>query len=223
VQIRAICDIRPDNLAKAQAAVEKSGRERPAGYSKNEESYLDLVARGDLDGVIIATPWQWHIRIAIAAMKAGKYAGMEVAPASSVEECWDLVKAHEETGVPCMFLENWVNSGSPARPREVIHFYGSGWGPVDRTVQTGQPTSSDRIYRITLPCRWRATGASTEPSSESSFEEAFAGLAPGLVGVYQLDLRIPPDWDAPVFDVFCTWSSGSNAFSAETAAIEVRP
>jgi predicted dehydrogenase len=106
VQIRAICDIRPDNLAKAQAAVEKSGRERPAGYSKNEYSYLDLVARDDLDGVIIATPWQWHIRMAIAAMKAGKYAGMEVAPASSVEECWDLVKAHEDTGVPCMFLEN---------------------------------------------------------------------------------------------------------------------
>jgi hypothetical protein len=31
---------------------------------------------------------------------------MEVGGASSVEECWRLVRAYEETGVPCMMLEN---------------------------------------------------------------------------------------------------------------------
>jgi len=41
-----------------------------------------------------------------AAMRAGKYAACEVGPANSVEECWDLVKVREETGVPCMLLEN---------------------------------------------------------------------------------------------------------------------
>jgi predicted dehydrogenase len=40
-------------------------------------------------------------------MKMGKYAAMEVGPASSVDECWQLVNTCEETGVPCMLLENY--------------------------------------------------------------------------------------------------------------------
>jgi len=44
--------------------------------------------------------------MAIAAMKAGKYAGVEVPAAISIEECWDLVNTSEKTGMPCMMLEN---------------------------------------------------------------------------------------------------------------------
>jgi predicted dehydrogenase len=32
---------------------------------------------------------------------------VEVPAALTVEECWDLVNTHEQTGVPCMMLENW--------------------------------------------------------------------------------------------------------------------
>ena len=106
VTVPAICDITESNLDRALEEVEKSGRKRPDGYSAHEESYLEMVARDDLDGVLIATPWRWHIPMCIAAMRAGKYAATEVGPASSVEECWDLIKAHEESGKPCMLLEN---------------------------------------------------------------------------------------------------------------------
>ena len=106
VAVPAICDITERNLDLALDEVEKSGRERPKGYSAHEESYLEMVARDDLDGVLIATPWRWHIPMCIAAMRAGKYAATEVGPASSVEECWDLIKAYEESGKPCMLLEN---------------------------------------------------------------------------------------------------------------------
>jgi len=44
--------------------------------------------------------------MAVAAMKAGKYAGVEVSAANTMEECWDLVNTYEETGKPCMILEN---------------------------------------------------------------------------------------------------------------------
>jgi len=47
-----------------------------------------------------------HTPMAVAAMKAGKYAGVEVPAALSVEHCWDLVNTSEKTGVPCMMLEN---------------------------------------------------------------------------------------------------------------------
>ena len=44
--------------------------------------------------------------MAVATMKAGKYAGVEVSAANTIEECWDLVNTSEETGKPCMILEN---------------------------------------------------------------------------------------------------------------------
>lgn len=63
--------------------------------------------RQDLDAVIIATPWKWHTPMAVAAMRTGKYAGVEVPVALTVEECWQLVDTYEKTGTPCMMLENW--------------------------------------------------------------------------------------------------------------------
>ena len=106
VAVPAICDITERNLDRALDAVERSGRPRPEGYSAHEESYLDMVARDDLDGVIVATPWRLHLPVCIAAMRAGKYAATEAGPASTLQECWDLVRAFEETGMPCMLLEN---------------------------------------------------------------------------------------------------------------------
>ena len=106
VEIPAICDITKKNLHNAQALVEGSGRKKPEGYFKDEEIFNEMVARDDLDGVVIASPWEWHAPMAIATMKAGKYAAPEVGAASSVDECWQLVRTSEETGMPCMMLEN---------------------------------------------------------------------------------------------------------------------
>jgi uncharacterized protein (TIGR03437 family) len=108
-----------------------------------------------------------------------------------------------------------ITQDNPAHPGEIIHFYGSGWGPVDGTVATGQPTPSDRLYRITAPCRWVATGATRDLTSATTIDAHFVGLAPGLIGVYQLDLLIPSDWKAPILDAFCTGD--------ETAPVEVAP
>src|SRR5690606_32279352 len=65
-----------------------------------------LLELRDVDAVLIATPWLWHARMATDAMKAGKYAGVEVSAANTMEECWDLVNTHEETGSHLMILEN---------------------------------------------------------------------------------------------------------------------
>jgi predicted dehydrogenase len=107
VAIPAICDINQEHLARAQAMVEKAGQKRPEGYSRDEQHFQELMYRDDLDAVLIATYWQWHTPMAVCAMKSGKYAAVEVPAALTVEECWELVNTHEETGVPCMMLENW--------------------------------------------------------------------------------------------------------------------
>ncbi len=106
VEIPAICDINPENMSRALDLVEKSGRKRPDEYSKDEEDYLNLLIRDDIDAVVIATPWLWHTPMSVAAMKAGKHVAPEVWGASTIDECWELVKAAEETGMQCMMLEN---------------------------------------------------------------------------------------------------------------------
>jgi predicted dehydrogenase len=106
VELPAICDINEERLQNAQALVEKTGRKRPEGYASGPEDYLRLVTREDLDAVVTATPWELHTPIAVAAMKAGKYAATEVPAAITVEQCWQLVNTSEQTGVPCMMLEN---------------------------------------------------------------------------------------------------------------------
>ena len=59
-----------------------------------------------VDAVIIAAAWVAHIPVAVDAMRAGKIVGCEVGGAYSVDDCWRLVRTQEETGVPCMLLEN---------------------------------------------------------------------------------------------------------------------
>ena len=102
VDVPAVCELYEDRLQMGIDQVEASGREKPEGY----KDYRKLLERNDIDGVIIATSWTAHAEIAIAAMKAGKYVGTEVGGATSIQECWDLVKTSEETGMPCMMLEN---------------------------------------------------------------------------------------------------------------------
>jgi len=111
IEILAVCDIDVRQVQNIQEIITKTGRTKPQGYAQGEEAYKQLLERDDLDAVIIATPWHWHTPMAVAAMKAGKYAAVEVPAAITMEQCWDLVKTHEATGVPCMMLENWSFRG----------------------------------------------------------------------------------------------------------------
>jgi predicted dehydrogenase len=106
VVIKAVCDIKDTAVMNAQKLVEEAGQPKPEAYSENEYAYLKMVSRDDLDGIVIATPWLWHTPMAVASMKAGKYTAVEVPAATTIEECWDLVNTSEETGMPCMILEN---------------------------------------------------------------------------------------------------------------------
>jgi predicted dehydrogenase len=106
VVIKAICDIDPEAIRLSEKMLLNAGYKSVPKYTESETAYLKMLEQGDIDGVIIATPWVWHTKMACAAMKAGIYAGVEVSAANTLEECWDLVNTYEETGVPCMILEN---------------------------------------------------------------------------------------------------------------------
>ncbi|HBN84022.1 MAG TPA: glycosyl hydrolase, partial [Clostridiales bacterium] len=102
IQIVAVCDTNPDFFEQTLSSFEAAQVQKPDTYV----DYRELLARNDIQGVVIATNWITHIPLAIATMKAGKYAGVEVGGAASTEECWQLIRTYEETGIPCMMLEN---------------------------------------------------------------------------------------------------------------------
>lgn len=106
VLVTAICDIDPKRISNALDIIEKSGQKKPEVFGKYDYDYRNLLASKDIDAVIIATPWLWHTRMTKDAMLAGKYAGVEVSAANTMEECWDLVNTHEKTGSHMMILEN---------------------------------------------------------------------------------------------------------------------
>ncbi|MBN1272450.1 MAG: Gfo/Idh/MocA family oxidoreductase [Candidatus Aminicenantes bacterium] len=106
VEIKAVCDIVPEKVERIQAWVRDAGQSTPTGYTKGEYDFLHLCERGDLDLVVTATPWKWHVPVCVAAMKNGKHAATEVPAAVTLDACWELVETSEKTQKHCVMLEN---------------------------------------------------------------------------------------------------------------------
>ncbi|HEY3384685.1 MAG TPA: Gfo/Idh/MocA family oxidoreductase [Vicinamibacterales bacterium] len=106
VQIRAVCDIVPEKVERAQKSVVDAGQPRPEGYTKGPEDFRRLCQREDIDLVYNATPWEWHVPVCVAAMEAGKHAATEVPAAMTIEQCWQLVETSERTKRHCVMMEN---------------------------------------------------------------------------------------------------------------------
>ena len=102
IHVVGVCDCYEDRAQNAADQVEKVKGNRPF----ITQDYKALIALEEVDAVIVSSAWTGHIEIMIECMKAGKPVGTEVGGAYSIEECWKLVRAYEETGVPCMLLEN---------------------------------------------------------------------------------------------------------------------
>jgi hypothetical protein len=102
----AVCDWRDDRAKAAADACEKKRGKRPAVYSGTEHIWEQMVNRDDIDAVYIATPWNWHVPMALGSMERGKHAFVEVAAAVTIDDCWKLVNTSERTQRHCVMLEN---------------------------------------------------------------------------------------------------------------------
>ena len=102
VEITAICDLSTNRLEKAKQFVIENNHHEPILTTQ----YSDLVNNPDIDAIILMTGWSGRPAMAIESMRAGKYTAVEVGCADTLDECWDLIRTYEETGVPLMMLEN---------------------------------------------------------------------------------------------------------------------
>ena len=89
-EIVAVCDVNELMYERAEPLV--SG-DRPKRYGHHE----DLLARDDIDAVIIASPDHWHHDHVIDAVRAGKDAYLEKPMSHSIEESRNIVDVVEST------------------------------------------------------------------------------------------------------------------------------
>lgn len=102
VRVAAVSDVYEDRIERAAGLVEAAGQPAPLRTT----DYHEILNSPEIDAVLISSSWDTHISMACEAMRAGKYTAMEVGGTYCVEDCWKLVRTHEETGVECMILEN---------------------------------------------------------------------------------------------------------------------
>jgi predicted dehydrogenase len=85
-QIVAVCDV--DSLHLKQA-LKEARLPDSAGY----HDFRDLLARPDIDAVVVSTPDHWHVPICLAAVRAGKDIYCEKPLTLTIAEGRDLCNA----------------------------------------------------------------------------------------------------------------------------------
>lgn len=108
-EIVAISDLYEDLARRSETRVKAKGHS-PKVYFGDPNAWRTMLAEAKPDAVIIATPWEQHAPMGVAAMKAGAHAFIEIPIALTIDEMWELVNTSEETGRHCMLMEN-VNYG----------------------------------------------------------------------------------------------------------------
>lgn len=90
-KVTALCDLVPERMQEFAAELPEP--------VKMYTDYRELCQDPDIDAVMVATPNQWHVPVALEAVKNGKHVLVTKPLADSEEAARTLVEAAEEAGV----------------------------------------------------------------------------------------------------------------------------
>lgn len=102
VQVRAVCDIRRERRERAWQrcnAIYAKRFQRP-GYQDVQavHDFRDILARDDIDAVLLAVPYHWAAPMSIMAMRTGKDVYCEKPIATTLRESQTMVKTAQRYG-----------------------------------------------------------------------------------------------------------------------------
>jgi predicted dehydrogenase len=147
-QVLATCDVALWRRDEACDAVnEKQGNQDCTAYA----DFREVLARDDLDAVMISTPDHWHTPIAIAAARAGKDIYLEKPVSHTVAEGRALADAVRRYGR--VFTTATINRSFPAARRAVELVRNGRIGKL-QTIQVVLPSSKsieERNEEIGIP------------------------------------------------------------------------
>ena len=166
VNVTGLCDVYRDRIEATAKALCDKGRPAPAVQT---EDYRALIDSPEVDVVLVFSAWGNHFDAAIRALRAKKPVAIEVGGAYSVEACWELVRAQEESGTPFMLLENCcygeyelmaLNMARHGLFGDIVHCSGGYLHDLRDEVACGNET---RHYRF---AEYRDRNAETYPTHE---------------------------------------------------------
>jgi predicted dehydrogenase len=137
VEVVAVCDVDRRHRERAAAAVNDFNRhEGGAGGNRacaQFEDYRQLLARRDVNAVIIAVPDHWHTLVALAALRAGKDVYCEKPLTLTVQEGKDLARVARATN---KIFQTGSQQRSDARFRQACELVRNGRIGRVRSVET---------------------------------------------------------------------------------------
>ncbi len=122
-------------------------------------NYQDVLARKDIDAVIIATPDHWHRRISVDALTAGKHAYCEKPMLHAIEEGKSIIDAQAQSGKVYQVGSQYRSSLTYLKARELLQANTIGelnsveaW--LDRNTAIGAWEYSIPLDANTSTCDW---------------------------------------------------------------------
>ena len=197
IDLVAVCDVKTSKREAALARLKKTNPDA-VGYV----DYGDIMARSDIDAVIIGTPDHWHAAISIDAMRTGKDVFVEKPMALTLDEAAAMVAAEKRYG---RILQVGSMQRSDPAMRQAVEIVRNGWigeiteihvdfkgdfAPVSLLAE--QPVPADIDYDRWLgPAPWR-------PYNN---ERVLGWWAGGWRIFWDYGSRKNGDWGAHHFDI----------------------
>ncbi|MBK9119030.1 MAG: Gfo/Idh/MocA family oxidoreductase [Phycisphaerales bacterium] len=211
VQLAAVCDVHADLRERALRIVQEAHARRGGAGDASCTPYHEfehLLARSDIDAVLVATPDHWHAQIAIAACRAGKDVYCEKPLSLTVDEAYAMEAAAHRYG---RVFQNGSQQRSEGNFRRACALVRSGRIGSVQTVHVGigGPSTDKVLPAEPVPAgfdwnRWLGP-APWQPYSSERASGTWGGGGWRAIRDYSGGLMT--DWGAHHFDI-AQWGLG---------------
>jgi hypothetical protein len=203
--LTAVCDVNQAARERTLAQIREHGHACAAHHE-----FAELIARADVDAVVICTPDQWHAPIALAAMRAGKDVFVEKPMTLTIHEGQVLVAAARRYGT---ILQVGSQQRSDTAFRKAAEIVRNGWiGEVRQVyVRLGSFPPPADFPAEPVPDgfdydRWLGP-APFEPYHPERVSGSYGG---GWRRFWEYGSRKNGDWGAHHYDIV-QWALGRDA------------
>ena len=141
VEMSGVCDVYQGRLDRAREI-----------YAKDlfvTRDYRELLARKDIDAVIIATPDHWHQTMALDAMKAGKAVYLQKPMIQNISEGAALIEAEKKHKAVIQIGSQVISSIATAKAREL--YLSGAIGQLNMVEIYNDRFSSEGAWQYPIP------------------------------------------------------------------------